>query len=261
MTRAGVPRKTRKAAAPPAATPVPVPVAVQPDTAVTLPPPIAMPAQVAAPWSTPPYERSVYINCPFDEDFTRSMDAIIFTIICCGLQPRAAIETEDDDIPRMTRIFEAMRGSRCSIHDLSRIYPEKETKVARMNMPLELGIAMAMKTMRRNDPNELRHDWTALVPAGTPYTKAISDLNGHDLRRYSDTPGLISQVLSWLSMRVQGLDIAFEPYDVNQALPRFNEALDARRLKWPGVRFPWPRLVELGRSIAHAHKLRPQPGP
>jgi hypothetical protein len=49
---------------------------------------------------------SVFINCPYDEEYRPIFDAIVFATICCGFLPRCAIETGCTAVPRMDRIME-----------------------------------------------------------------------------------------------------------------------------------------------------------
>lgn len=203
------------------------------------------------------HDRSVFVNCPFDSSFEPSMDAIIFTIVCCGFEPRSALEKDSTSEPRMARIVNALRGSHLSIHDLSRIYGSPDTGIARLNMPLELGIAMALKLSFENRETRLPHDWTALVVEGTPYQRAVSDLNGHDLKTYGSRLTLISSVLSWLDARLGDPGVHFTPTDVVNALPEFDTRLRELRTGWPGVQ-QWKRLVQCARDVVQADpKLRP----
>ncbi len=64
--------------------------------------------------------KSVFINCPFDGEFTSRFDAIIFATVACGFLPRSALETGSIAEPRMERITRAIFSSKYSIHDLSR---------------------------------------------------------------------------------------------------------------------------------------------
>jgi hypothetical protein len=42
----------------------------------------------------PAYEKSVFINCPFDSDYRDLMLASVFSVSAHGLAPRSARETE-----------------------------------------------------------------------------------------------------------------------------------------------------------------------
>ena len=75
--------------------------------------------------------------------------------------PRSAIESGTVAEPRLARVTRALFSFRYSIHDLSRATGEGSEDLARFNMPLELGMAMAR---RFKNPEE--HDWLLLVPKG-----------------------------------------------------------------------------------------------
>jgi hypothetical protein len=96
----------------------------------------------------PAYEKSVFINCPFDPQFQDLLLAIVFAVTANGFVPRSARETEGNAEPRFLRILQAMSRSKYSIHDLSRFTGEGIDNVARFNMPLELGIACALRFVR-----------------------------------------------------------------------------------------------------------------
>ena len=41
------------------------------------------------------YHQSVFINCPFDDDYKPLFQAMVFTVIRCGYLPRCAKEQDD----------------------------------------------------------------------------------------------------------------------------------------------------------------------
>jgi hypothetical protein len=45
--------------------------------------------------------RSVFINCPFDPEYISHFDALVFTIVCCGFNPRSALETRPSEPPKV----------------------------------------------------------------------------------------------------------------------------------------------------------------
>ena len=83
----------------------------------------------------PPFERSVFINCPFDEDYAPILQAIAFCVVDMGFYPRLAPENSDHSASRLTRIIELVRGSRFGIHDLSRCKATTADEYYRLNMP------------------------------------------------------------------------------------------------------------------------------
>jgi hypothetical protein len=68
----------------------------------------------------PAYEKSVFINCPFDDAFAPSFHTIVLTVAAKGFTPRCARETEGQAEPRITRIARGLMDSKYSIHDLTR---------------------------------------------------------------------------------------------------------------------------------------------
>lgn len=127
-------------------------------------------------------DKAVFINCPFDPEFEPTFDAIAFTTVCCGFLPRSALESGSVAVPRMERIVQAIFSSKYSIHDLSRCRGEGDQNLARFNMPLELGMAMARRYVAED-----QHDWLLLVPEGHVYLQFVSDMAGFDPVRYDST--------------------------------------------------------------------------
>lgn len=183
--------------------------------------------------------KAVFINCPFDAEFEPTFDAILFSVVCCGLIPRSALESGSVAVPRMERIVRAIFSSKYSIHDLSRCRGEGSEQLARFNMPLELGIAMARRFTSRNAQ---QHDWLVLVPEGHGYLKFVSDLGGFDpLRHDGNIESVVPTVVSWLATRPD-VDRAATPREVLAALPQFQSEKARLRQDW-GERLPWSDLV------------------
>ena len=139
-------------------------------------------------------ELSVFINCPFDGAYATQRDALVFSTVCCGLLPRVAMDLGQVSVPRMQRILDAIAACRYSIHDLTRCSGEGDLNLARFNMPLELGIAMAHKQL-----HDQEHDWLAMVPSGHAYVQFISDLAGYDPHQHEGTTeSLVRVATAWL---------------------------------------------------------------
>ncbi len=202
------------------------------------------------------YFTAVYINCPFDAEFGEYLDAIIFAVICCGLEPRSAVALNNVADTRVERIAQALGECRLSIHDLSRIAADKKTGVARMNMSLELGIAMALHRSSKRQASIPQHDWTALVIEGSAYKQALSDVNGNDLQRYKDKNELVAQVMSWLSPRMGERALTADPAQVVNALPQLDQELVQLRTKWY-QKLPWHLLIAAGKKHASQAGLLP----
>lgn len=191
--------------------------------------------------------RCVFINCPFDRRYTRLFDAIIFTVVSCGFNPRCTLEYETVSVQRMEKITEAIFSSKYSIHDLSRCKGEGAERYARFNMPLELGIAIAHRHMTR-DKSE-RHDWFALVPKGHIYMKFVSDLAGYDLETHDNSEKeVVRCVVKWLKKRSNGM-LRVNPKDVLDALKPFKVALKELRGMW-GPMPPWDEILSAAEEKA-----------
>jgi hypothetical protein len=58
------------------------------------------------------YDKSVFLNCPFDQAYKPLFEAIVFTVFDCGFRPRCALETEGGGQVRIERIFGLIGDSR-----------------------------------------------------------------------------------------------------------------------------------------------------
>jgi hypothetical protein len=195
---------------------------------------------------------SVFVNCPYDEEFRPLFDAIVFSTLCCGFIPRCAIESGSTSLSRMDRIFQAMHSSKYSIHDLSRCRGEGESNLARFNMPLELGMAMAEQFGADGDG----HDWMLLVPKGHIYRKFASDLAGFDATEHDESVAtIVPAVMSWLATRPDAVRCP-TPQTVLDALPAFQEARDDLCKAWCGHE-PWADLLMTGLNIGVERSIIP----
>lgn len=189
--------------------------------------------------------KSVFINCPFDPAYAPLFEAIVFAAVCCGFVPRSALESGNVAEPRLERITRAIFGSKYSIHDLSRCTGEGSENLARFNMPLELGMAMASRFMKP----EFGHDWLVLVPEGHRYERFISDLAGYDPAVHNESAeSVFFKVTAWLATR-PGVSVPATPLEMVSALPAFSEARQELERQWGGAA-PWPELVLAATRIA-----------
>jgi hypothetical protein len=83
------------------------------------------------------FERTVFVNYPFDEDYAPLLEAEIFCVVYFGFSPRLANERLEAGKNRLDKIFNMIRGSKYSIHDLSRCKAKQSAEYFRMNMPFE----------------------------------------------------------------------------------------------------------------------------
>jgi hypothetical protein len=193
--------------------------------------------------------KSVFINCPFDADYAPLFDAIVFATVCCGFIPRSALESGTVSEPRLTRILRALFSSKYSIHDLSRCTGEGSDNMARFNMPLELGMAMARRFMEPSG----EHDWLVLAPSGHNYARFISDLTAYDpVTHDGSVPSVVVAVMSWLATRRDAIPTV-TPKEVLALLPTFQMGREALDDAWGGFP-PWADIIivalDVGRQLS-----------
>jgi len=201
-----------------------------------------MPLEIAGDTTAVEPQSSVFINCPFDDEYEPLMNAIVFAVVCCGFTPRVANESGDVAESRLDRICASLHDSRYSIHDLSRCTGEGDHNFARFNMPLELGMAMGRRFASKEGEGPA-HDWLVLVPEGHAYIRFVSDLAGFDPGRHDDSQdSVIKTVMAWLWTRPDDAVTAMDPSQVLEALPRFEAAKEQLEIKW-GKHPPWHLVV------------------
>jgi len=146
---------------------------------------------------TPRFERSVFVNCPFDDGFSPLLQAIAFCVADLGFFPRLAPENSNNGASRLERIIELVRESQFGIHDLSRCKAADAGEYYRLNMPFELGLdhsaarfgtgALAKKSILILE--ETRYD----------YQKSLSDISGWDIEAHDgDHIKAVRKVSRWL---------------------------------------------------------------
>lgn len=146
---------------------------------------------------TPPFERSVFVNCPFDEEFAPLLQAIAFCITDLGFYPRLAPENADNAANRLERIVELICGSKFGIHDLSRCKSTAGGEYARLNMPFELGLDHGCA--RFGEPPHTNKAILILEETQYDYQKALSDIAGWDIRAHDgEYIKVVRMVRDWL---------------------------------------------------------------
>jgi hypothetical protein len=144
------------------------------------------------------YEDSVFVNVPFDKKYVRLSDALIFAVHDCGFIARSALEIEDSGQARVEKILNIIDESKFGIHDISRAGVDRNTKLARFNMPLELGFFLGAKRFGSSRDREKR--CLVLDRDRYRYRNFCSDIAGQDIRAHHDDPKeAIRAVRDWLS--------------------------------------------------------------
>jgi hypothetical protein len=171
-------------------------------------------------WARKSYT-SVFINCPFTEDYASLFEAMAFTVIACGFCPRSAVEKGDSGEVRMEKITRLIKASPFSIHDLSAVELDPVNQLPRFNMPFELGLALGLKASGGEYAGH-----TALVLERQKYTsqKCLSDIAGQDLQAHEGSVDqIVLKVRNWLRTEA-GRDLP-GPKQIRADLQSFRVAL------------------------------------
>lgn len=142
------------------------------------------------------FDRNVFINCPFDDDYRQLLLSVVFTTRYLGYKPRLSVERADSAENRIDKIVGLINESKFGIHDLSRIVSTEENQHFRMNMPFELGIDFGCKKLKGGK-------WSSkqilvLEKERYRYQKALSDLSGSDIKNHNDDPEtMVTVVRDW----------------------------------------------------------------
>lgn len=185
----------------------------------------------------PPFERSVFINCPFDEQFAPILQAISFCVVYLGFFPRLAPENADNAAARLDRIVDLVQGSKYGIHDLSRCRCLYVGEYVRMNMAFELGVDHAC---RRFGAGRLAEKAVLILEETRyDYQKALSDISGWDIQPHDNNfEKAVLHVRNWLvakaaarkvgASRIRGAYAAFQEWYWEQELAAGSSAEDIR---------------------------------
>jgi len=144
-----------------------------------------------------PFEKCVFVNCPFDAEFRQMMLAMVFSIMRLGFFPRLALERNNSAESRIAKIVDLIKQSKYGLHDLSRMESKEANELARMNMPFELGLDYGCKHLKGGKWSDKRI--LVLDTAQYRYQAALSDLAGSDIRSHNgDEQTAIRVIRDWL---------------------------------------------------------------
>ncbi len=146
----------------------------------------------------PDRARSVFINCPFDPEYKPLMRAVCFVVMACGYAPRCALDYSDSGLVRFTEIVRLITACDRSIHDISRVELDRQSRLPRFNMPLELGADLGL---RLAGPSIQRRRKSLILDADAHrYDKTLSDISGMDIEAHAgDVRKVIRLVRDWLN--------------------------------------------------------------
>jgi len=192
----------------------------------------------------PGYSDSVFINCPFDDQYQPILRAILYTIYRCGFFPRTALDEDNGTDYRLDKIIRKVRECRYGIHDLSRTQSNKNG-YPRFNMPFELGVFFGARHFG-GDGHKAKN---ALILEGRRYSvqQLLSDINGIDPRSHNNDPKMaMSKTRDWL--RIASGRRTIPGYaELNRQYSEFNRRLPtiAHRLGFTVAKVPYVDLVNI----------------
>lgn len=144
------------------------------------------------------YSGSVFVNCPFDDEYKPIRDALVFAIFDCGFQPRSSLEENDAGAVRVDKIQRIIAECKYGIHDISRTELDEHNHLPRFNMPLELGMFIGAR--RFGDRKQKLKNCLVLDRDQYRYQQFISDIAGQDIRSHNQNPrDAIRAVREWLN--------------------------------------------------------------
>jgi hypothetical protein len=142
------------------------------------------------------FDRNVFINCPFDDQYLELLRPLLFTLVFLGYTPRIASERSDSLEGRIEKICGLIRDSRYTIHDLSRLRASEGGQLYRMNMPFELGIEYGCRLFGPGRLGEKR--CLILEKDQHDFKSALSDLAGIDIKSHGNQPvRVVRAVRNW----------------------------------------------------------------
>ena len=165
------------------------------------------------------FERSVFINCPFDKDYWNLFRPMVFTTLRLGCNPRYSLERADSSEARIGKITTIIGQCKFGIHDLSRCQAKQEGEFFRLNMPLELGLDLGAKTYGSKKLKQKKI--LILEEEKYRFQTAISDISNSDIMAHAKDPDqLVRIVRNWL---VQ--EAGIPPLSPTKIWYEFNECL------------------------------------
>jgi len=144
------------------------------------------------------YQQSVFINCPFDDQYKDLFDAAVFAVVDCGFTPRCALEVTNSGQIRIDKIVDLIKACQFGIHDISRTELDAGSGLPRFNMPFEFGIFFGAQ--RFGSGAQKKKNCLIFDREKYRYQKFISDISGQDISSHDgDHTILIAKIRDWLN--------------------------------------------------------------
>ena len=150
-----------------------------------------------------PYNQQVFLNVPFDSQYKKLFDALVFAVHDCGLVARCALEEDDSGQVRVNKLYGIISASKFGIHDLSRTTLDSKFRLPRFNMPLELGLFLGARQF--GSSAQRRKSCLILDRERFRYQVFCSDIAGQDIRAHANDVGqVLTAVRNWLRTNLSG---------------------------------------------------------
>lgn len=147
----------------------------------------------------------VFINCPFDDEFKQSFEALLFAIVSSGYRVRCALEESDSGAIRYDKLCRLIDACDYSVHDLSRTELSAHA-LPRFNMPFELGLFMG--ATRFGGKRHKRKTALVLVREMNQLPTYLSDLAGIDPEAHrGNSLEIIRHVRRYLHSGPEGIQL------------------------------------------------------
>ncbi|MGH9366220.1 MAG: hypothetical protein ACRD3M_00925 [Thermoanaerobaculia bacterium] len=139
------------------------------------------------PTSRRPRKPKAFINLPYHPSYTELFVAYIAGLSAHGMLPTIAPDIPGSGPRQLDRIVRLIAAAAYSVHDLSWRRPRD----VRLNMPFELGIAVAVATRRRR-----RHQWVLFDSHPHRLKKVLGDIGGSKIYAHQKRPASVLYELS-----------------------------------------------------------------
>ena len=201
------------------------------------------------------YEKNVFINCPFDDEYKPLFYAIVFAVNDLGFDAKCAKDESNAGKSRIEKIQDLIAECKFSIHDISRVDLDPVNNLPRFNMPFELGLDLGCRKYGKSYQRE--KVILVLETEQYRYQKYISDLAGCDPVAHHDSDEeVIDHVRNWLrlwldpdSERTPSGSLIYQRYQQFQVdLPSFCASFNWNVDKLPFSDFSWGVADWIGRN-------------
>ncbi len=132
------------------------------------------------------YETNVFINCPFDEKYKPTFDAVTFAIHDAGFVARTALEENNTAPERHSKIIKLIKDCKYGIHDISRVETDPASGLPRLNMAYECGMFYGAQLF--GNASQKKKEILVLDAEPHRYKQTMSDIAGKDASSHDNDP-------------------------------------------------------------------------